>query len=414
MAKAEQTRATPILLWLAGIVAAVLLVLAVRFLTRSTVQVKVAPVTYGNLLSTVSTNGKVEPIDPFQAHARGSGVVQKINVELNQHVQSGQLLISMSDADARSRLAGAEATAAGAQLSQQAIQQGGSLEDRERFQMDLTAALNDQKVAQNELSTDLALQAKGAVSASEVQRAQSKLIAMNEAVKNARTRMTTRYDQTDKASAAARVAEAKAQIAAAKADLSTSDIHAPISGTVYSIPVSPYDFVRDGDDLMDIADLNRVQIRAYFDEPEIGRLVRGEAVKITWDAKPTQSWHGHVEQAPTTVIPYGTRSVGECLISVDDAKGELPPNANVIVTVTWSQRFNVLTIPREALHTEGAKDFVYRIVKGKLARTPVQVGTQNLNNVEILSGLSPQDVVVLSAADPGTDLTNGLEVQRVP
>ena len=82
------------------------------------------------------------------------------------------------------------------------------------------------------------------------------------------------------------------------------------------------------------------------------------------------------------------------------------------VTVTTSQRFNVLSIPREALHTEGASDFVYRVMEGKLVRTPVVVGVVNLTRVEITSGLSEKDTVALSATS-NRDLANGLAVKAV-
>jgi HlyD family secretion protein len=96
---------------------------------------------------------------------------------------------------------------------------------------------------------------------------------------------------------------------------------------------------------------------------------------------------------------------------VDDAQEDLLPNTNVTVTVTVSQRFNVLSVPREALHTEGG-DYVYRIVQGKLVRTPVQVGITNLTRVEILSGLTEKDVVALNATS-NRDLSNGLAVKIV-
>jgi HlyD family secretion protein len=189
-------------------------------------------------------------------------------------------------------------------------------------------------------------------------------------------------------------------------------MRSPLAGTVYSIPVSAYDFVPAGEDLLDVADLNRIQIRAYFDEPEIGKLAIGQAVKVEWPAKPNQTWHGHISRAPTTVITYGTRNVGECIIAVDDARGDLLPNTNVTVTVTTSQRFNVLSIPREGLHTEGMSDFVYRVVGDKLVRTPVQIGVVNLTRVEITSGLTEKDTVALSATS-NRDLTNGLAVKVV-
>jgi HlyD family secretion protein len=130
-----------------------------------------------------------------------------------------------------------------------------------------------------------------------------------------------------------------------------------------------------------------------------------------WDAKPNQTWHGHISRAPSSVITYGTRNVGECLITVDDARGDLLPNTNVVVTVTTSQRFNVLSIPREALHTDGG-DFVYRVVSGKLVRTPIQVGVVNLTRVEIVSGLTDKDTVALNAAN-NRELCNGLPVKII-
>ena len=89
------------------------------------------------------------------------------------------------------------------------------------------------------------------------------------------------------------------------------------------------------------------------------------------------------------------------------------PNTNVTVTVTTAQRFNVLSIPREALHTESASNFVFRVVGHKLVRTPVQVGpVVNLTRVEIAAGLTDKDTVALSATS-NRDLANGMQVNSV-
>jgi HlyD family secretion protein len=243
---------------------------------------------------------------------------------------------------------------------------------------------------------------------------QQRLNAANLTLATASGRSITRYTPEDRANAQARVADAAAALVAANNAYNNANIRSPIRGTVYSIPFSQYDFVPSGaDDLLDVADLNRVRVRAYFDEPEIGKLARGQAVTIVWDARQGMIWHGHIESAPTTVITYGTRNVGESNITVDDAKGDLLPNTNVTVTVTRMQRFNVLSIPREALHTDGSNNYVYRIVDHKLARTPVQVGVVNLTNVEVTSGLKGNEIVVLGPTASGKELTNGLEVKQV-
>jgi HlyD family secretion protein len=399
---------------LAGIILGLvaLAVFGIRFVTRDVVEVRAAPVTHQNLVSTVPTNGRVEPIEPFQAHAQAPGVVEKIYVHVGDKVKKGDLLLRMQDADAVSRLATAKSSLSSAQASLQDLSQGGTQEERLSMEADLTRAQQQKDQAEKSLAALQQLQQKGAASASEVAAAEQRLQTATASLKNIEQRRTNRYSSTDKSKVQAQVNDARAAVSAAQSTYSNANIRTPIDGTVYSIPVTDYDFVNAGEPLLDVADLKRIQVRAYFDEPEIGKLAVGQAVKILWDAKPDQVWHGHISRAPSTVITYGTRNVGECLITVDDAQEDLLPNTNVTVTVTVSQRFNVLSVPREALHTEGASDYVYRIVQGKLVRTPVQVGVLNLTRVEIRSGLSEKDVVALNATS-NRDLSNGLAVKIV-
>lgn len=399
---------------LAGIILGLvaLAVFGIRFVTRDVVEVRAAAVTHQNLVSTVPTNGRVEPIEPFQAHAQAPGVVEKIYVHVGDKVKKGDMLLRMQDADALSRLATAKASLSGAEATLHDLQQGGTQEERLSLQADLTRAQQQKDQAEKSLAALRQLQQKGAASGSEVAAAQQRLESANTTLKNIQQRQTNRYSSSDKSKVQAQVNDARASVAAAQSTYSNANIRTPIDGTVYSIPVTAYDFVNAGEPLMDVADLKRIQVRAYFDEPEIGKLAVGQAVKILWDAKQDQVWHGHISRAPSTVITYGTRNVGECLITVDDAQEDLLPNTNVTVTVTVSQRFNVLSIPREALHTEGTSDYVYRIVQGKLVRTPVQVGVLNLTRVEILSGLTEKDTVALNATS-NRDLSNGLAVKIV-
>jgi HlyD family secretion protein len=410
MPTTETRRLNPVVLWGTVLAVVVLAVVAVRSFTRERVEIRVASVNHQNLARTVSTNGRVEPVEYFQAHAPAPGVVAKLYVDVGQKVKAGDLLVKMDDADTVARLATADSTLQAAQLNQQNLQQSGSQEERLAWQADLSRAETRTQQAESDLTALRQLQQKGAASAAEVTSAEQRLQEATSALQNTQLRGTQRYSAGDQARAQAQLADAQAGVAAARSNYAAANIRSPLSGTVYSIPVSTYDFVPAGEDLLDVADLNRIQVRAYFDEPEIGQLAVGQAVKIVWPAKPTQTWHGHISRAPSTVITYGTRNVGEAIITVDDAHGDLLPNTNVTVTVTTSQRFNVLSVPREALHTEGASDFVFRVVGGKLVRTPVQVGVVNLTRVEITGGLTEKDTVALSATS-NRDLTHGLAVK---
>ncbi len=413
MAKAGQSRATTVLLWVSGIVAIAIVVFAVRSLTRVQVEVRVVPVTYQTLASTVSTNGKVEPVEEFQVHAPLPGVIKQVFVEVGQNVSKGTLLVKMDDSDARARLATAEAVLENNRIMQRDLHNGGSVDETNRFKSELATATMDQQQATTDLATKEALFKKGAASQSEVSAAKQKLDSTDLALQTARSHMSGRYNADDLHNAQTRIAEAQAAVASAQSNLANVDIHSPIAGSVYSIPVNQYDFVGSGDDILNVADLKRLQVRAYFDEPEIGKLAISQAVTIVWDAKRDQVWHGHISLTPTTIFAYNTRSVGIALITIDDPTPDLIPNTNVTVKVTETQRANVLSIPREALHTDGARNYVYRIINGRLAQTNIVTGVVNLTNVEVVSGLTANDTIVLSAKSSVTELTNGLEVKRV-
>jgi HlyD family secretion protein len=409
MPTTETRRLNPVLLWVIFLAGIVLTVIVVHYFNRDAIEVRVAPVSYQNLLSTVSTNGKVEPIEEFPVTALAPGVVAKVYVEVGQKVKAGDLLIKMADSDAVARLATAKSTLQGAEAGLQDVTQGGTQDERIGLSGDLARAQLQQQQATSDLAALKQLQQKGAASPNEVAAAEQRLQTADNTQRSLQLRSTQRYSATDRSRSQAQVADAKAMVAAAENSYANDNIRSTLSGTVYSIPVSAYDFVPAGENLMDVADLNRIQIRAYFDEPTIGALAVGQAVKIVWDAKPDQIWHGHISRAPTTVITYGTRNVGECIITVDDARGDLLPNTNVTVTVTTSQRFNVLSIPREALHTDGS-DYVYRVINGKLVRTPVVPGVVNLTRAEITKGLTDKDTVALSAPS-NRELSNGLAVK---
>jgi HlyD family secretion protein len=189
-------------------------------------------------------------------------------------------------------------------------------------------------------------------------------------------------------------------------------VRAPFAATVYSLPATRYGYIEPGGEILQAADLSKLQVRAYFDEPEIGDLKLNDPVSIVWDAKPDMKFHGHITRLPSTIITYGTRFVGEVLVSVEDSNGVLLPNTNVVVTVITQDVRNALTVPREALHIEGGRDYVYVVTRDTLHRVAVQVGAINLTSVQILSGLSEHTVVALGSTN-GAPISEGVPIRIV-
>ena len=189
-------------------------------------------------------------------------------------------------------------------------------------------------------------------------------------------------------------------------------MRAPFDGIVYSLPVKQGAFVQAGELLLQEADLSHVLVRAFVDEPDIGRLQAGQKVEVTWDALPGRTWTGTVSTVPSTVKLRGSRNVGETTCTVDNLDFRLLPNVNVGVTIVVAEHNNVLTLQRDALHIDDSKPYVFQIVDDHLKRQPVEISLQNLTRVEITSGLSEGAKVALPAEDK--PLVDGALVKVVP
>lgn len=400
-------------LWLGLVALLIAVFFTAHYFLRQRLPVREAQAVYEDLSDTTPTNGRVEPEHSYSFSSPIPTTVEAVYVQEGEHVPAGKLLIQLNDTDALAKVAGAESAVQQAQVGLNAILHNGTQAERQmseaqvaRDQMELTQARNDLKALEK-------LQTTGAASPSEVAAAQQRLAGDAAALQAAQQNLNHRYAPGDVMEARAALADANANLAAAKQTLAQMQIRAPITGTVYDLEVKPTDFVQMGALLLQMANLKDERVRAYFDEPEIGSLRVGQPVTITWDAKPGLSWHGQVERTPITVITYGTRTVGIALIHIDDAaKSGLLPDTNVALRVTTATVPNALTVPREAVYPENGHPVVYRILDGRLVRTPVKTGMFSLTEEQILSGLNAGDWVA-TGSPTGQPLQDGMEVQVV-
>jgi len=408
----KSNRGFTYIVWGIAIVVLVLAAYAIRTFTEPKASVVTAEVAYQDLVKSSSTNGKVQPIDDFKLTAQAAGQVEEVYVKVGQRVSPGQMLLKMDDRYALSTLAHANSALKASEQSASAMEQGGTQEERNTFAADLSRAQLQRQQDATALESLKRLQQRGAASASEVAAAQHRLQMDDNSIQEIQGKISNRYGKADKARVQAELADARAAVVAAQGTMARANIRSPISGEVYYLPVSRFDNVNAGDDLVSVADLNRLRVTAYFDEPEVGGLANGQPVTITWDARPNKMWHGHVSQIPTTIISYGTRNVGECFVTVDDPDGTLQPNANVLIKVTTAEHRHVLAVPRDSLHFEGQQVYVFRLVDKTLVQTPVKVagGIVNYNWAEITSGLAEGNVVARNAAN-NRELRNGLKVK---
>ncbi len=376
-------------------------------------KVRVTTVQRRPIRSVISTNGKIEPIQNFEAHAPIATTVKRLLVKEGDHVRKGQLLLQLDDADIRSQAARALAQVKTAQADQSALKTGGTQEEVLTVDAQLTKARSVRDLAKRNLDAFHRLQQQGAASAGEVQQAEDNLQRAQTDVTLLEQKKHDRYSQPEVASIEARGAEAQAAYAAAEDALSRSNIRAPFDGIVYSLPVKQGSFVQAGDLLLQEGDLSKVLVRAFVDEPDVGRLRPGQKVEVAWDALPGRTWEGAVTTVPATVKLYRSRNVGEMTCAVDNPDTHLLPNVNVGVTIVIAVHDDVLTLQRDALRTDDTKPYVYQIVNGRLKRQPVEMSLQNLTRVEITAGLSEGASVALPAEE-SKPLVDGAPVRVVP
>jgi HlyD family secretion protein len=391
--------------WRSSAIVVVIVFFTARYLLRDQLPVHVARVGHEMLQNTVSTNGRVEPVVNYPFYSPLATTVKAVYAREGDVVRPGELLVTLDDVEARSRVASAESGVKTGQAALDAAMHNGTQAERQAAAAEIEQDRLTRDQAQHNLDALTKLAATGAASQGEVTAAREQLETAQASLNAAEQNAQHRYSSGEVARAQAALADAEAALAAAQHVESQTAIHAPIAGTIYTMDADPAEYAEAGKLLLQLADLHKERVRAYFDEPDIGRLAVGQNVQIHWDAKPDREWHGRIARLPVTVVTYTTRNVGEVLVDIDDAEDGLLPDTNVTVKVTISSEPNALSMPREALHEQNGKYFVYKVVHNELKRVPVTIGSPNLTEVSILSGLEDGDMVA-------TGTTNGQPLQE--
>jgi HlyD family secretion protein len=400
--------------WLpaAGVVALLIILLLIYFSRSRNLAVRAVTVERGTISSQISTNGKVEPLNNFEAHAPGPTTVRHVYVHEGQKVRKGQVLLQLDDADARTQAARAAAQLRASEAGLNALSNGGTQEEVLAAEAELVKARTDQEAATRNLEALKRLQTQGAASAGEVHDAENQLQRANAQLRLLEEKKTKRYSRSEIARVQAENNEAAASLHAANDLLSKTNVRSPLDGVVYSLPARENAFVNQGDLLIEVADLSKVLVRTFVDEPDIGRLMPGQRIDLTWDALPGRKWSGTVTVVPTSVQHRETRNVGELTCIVDNTDMKLLPNVNVGVSIITAEHSNALILPREAVRQDVAKPYVYEIVDGTIRRREIETSVSNLTQIEII-GLREHAEVALNSTS-GRALSDGLAVRVVP
>jgi HlyD family secretion protein len=363
-------------------------------------QVNFTRVKRETLVSALPTNGKAEPFIWQAVRAETAGLVSQVAVREGERVAKGAVLAAIADPSLAADVAAGEAKVAEARASLAALQAGGKPSELAGIENNLARARFDLEQHQKEYDALRRLAEKQAAVPVDVEAAHDKVRQSQIEIEGLENRRKSLVDRSEVAAARARLQDAEVALNLARQRATLNTLLAPIAGEIYGLAVRPGAYLNVGDLAANVGRLDRLRVRVYVDEPELGRVAEGQPVTITWDALPGKQWHGTVERKPASIQPLGSRQVGEVICSIENPGRELIPGANVNAEIRTAVVEGALVVPKETLRHDAQGDYVFALTGDTIARRPVKKGASSVTEVQVVQGLAEGDAVALPSDVP--------------
>jgi HlyD family secretion protein len=373
-------------------------------------EVSFTKATRETLVSSLNTNGKVEPIEWMPVRSERAGVITRTFVSRGQLVRKGDPLVALDTRVASADLSKAQAAIREAQAQEQVLTQGGRVAERQQIEADLARTRLDLDAAQKSYQALERLVAKQAATRQELDSAHQLVEQLQLKIQALEKNKAALVTGTDKDIAKARLQEAQSAAAVAQTNLDLSVIQAPMDGTLYDFDLKQGSYVNPGDPIAKVGRLDRVRVTVYVDEPDLGKVRQGELVAITWDAKPGHQWKGKVDKLPAQIVPLGTRQVGEVSCVIENPDRDLLANANINADIQANVLENAIAIPKEAVRRQGSDTGVLLLDGDHVVWRKVSLGISTYTKSQVLAGLNDGDAVALTSEKP---IQSGSRVQAV-
>jgi RND family efflux transporter MFP subunit len=197
---------------------------------------------------------------------------------------------------------------------------------------------------------------------------------------------------------------AQAQVETATANLQAATPTALFDATVVSIYVQPGDYLQAGDKAMFLADFRQLQVQAQVTEMDVPRLAVGQQARITFDVYPGRLFYGQVLQLPVRSISQSGLVYYAVVTSLDRQGTDIRLGMFANVRVVIGERQDVLTVPTAAILYRSPEEAYVKVrgADGKTSEQTVQVGLNDGILVEVLSGLSQGQQVLLPLVAPAS------------
>jgi HlyD family secretion protein len=367
------------------------------------------------LVSTLPTNGKAEPFEWQAVHAQSEGLVKTVDVAEGQAVAKDAVLAVIADPSKQADIDAAKAKVAEAEANVASLQAGPRPAELTEIDNAAARANLDLQAAQRELATLQRLADKQAATTAEVTGARDKVSQIEAQIAGLDKRRRNVTPQPDIAAARARLEDAQVALKLAEQQAAQREIRAPIAGAIYGLAVRSGAYLNTGDLVTNIGQMDRLRVRVYIDEPELGRVALGQPVTITWQALPDKQWTGTVEKKPTAIEALGSRQVGQVICVIENPGRLLIPGTNVDATIRTGEVQGALTLPKEALRHDASGDYVFVLKSDAMEQCRVKTGNSSVTRIQVTDGLAEGDAVAMPSDTPlkaGMKVTAAIEPVR--
>jgi HlyD family secretion protein len=365
----------------------------------------------GSISESISADATLSPLAQAAISPKVTAPVKKFLVQRGAHVKAGQLLATLENSDLAAAATDNEGAYTAAKASYATATQATVPEDYSKAQLDVAQAKANLDLSQSIVNARTQLFSQGAIPGRDLDTAKAALVQAQATYDIAKQHFESVQKTSNKAaleSAKGQLDSAKGKYLGAEAQLSYTEIRSPIDGVVTDRPLFAGETVASGTTLITVMDVSALIAKLHIAQVQAQQLAVGAAatIRVPGVDDPIDAKISLISPA----LDPGSTTV-EVWLRVENTKGKLKAGTPVHASITARTAGNTLLLPTEALQTtantsDGGGKYVMVVASdGTAHKHPVNVGIQSAKEVQILSGISKNDMVITTGAyalDDGT------------
>jgi len=351
----------------------------------------------GDIAKSVVATGKVQPITKVEVKSKASGIVTRLDTDINAHVKQGQVLAQLDQIEILAQVAAQRAQLTAAESNARAA--AAAIEYDK-----VNAQAPDLPMYKHTYDRALQMSKDGVVSQQALDDAQQKYLF----AANTRDKAVAQIavDTSKLHQAQAQVQQSQASLKQLEEQLSYTTITSPMDGVILSRDVELGDAVSSilvmgstATLVMTIGDIQHVYVQGKVDESDIGKVYLGQTARIKVESFKDKTFLGKVTRIAPLGVEKDNVTTFEVRVSIDNPGGELKANMTANAEILLEEHKGVLTVPEQAVIYDKDRNASVEVPdssqkKGR-RKVDIKAGISNGTKTEILAGVKPGDTVIL-------------------